>query len=154
MNSQADTIIASRILAKTNEYLDFPSVVGHEAPFLDHLARDFASLGFKVERSQNICHVDLGGPGPIFTAHIDRHGAVMSPDGAAVYAAFAIKNDKYGQEVITTSEFAQKLQDRYLGEEMFAYDRKTGGRIAYGDVAGVDMDDKGRLCHYCLNKNS
>ncbi|WP_019961275.1 zinc-binding metallopeptidase family protein [Woodsholea maritima] len=145
MTPQNDNILTARILAKTNEYLDFPSVVGHESPFLDHLARDFASLGVKVNRSQNICHIDLGGKGPLFMAHVDRHGAVSADDGAMIYAAYAVKNEKYGETVTPSPEFAEMVSQRYLGEEMFAYDRKTGGRIAYGDVAGAEVDAQGRL---------
>jgi len=137
---------ASRILAKTNEYLDCPSVVGHEAPFLDHLARDFAALGHAVDRPANLCVVELGGDGPIFVAHADRHGAVTGEAGAAMFAAAAAapagrESDRF--EV--TNAFAATIAEQYRGEEVFAYDPKTGGRIAYGDVAGAGCDPDGRL---------
>lgn len=140
-----DGDLASRILAKTNEYLDFPSVVGHETPFLDHLARDFAGLGFDVERPRNLCVVDLGGSGPVTLAHVDRHGAVIAPDGAAVYAAHAVKNEKYGQSAMAGEALAERVATRYAGEEMYAYDRRTGGRIAYGDATGASLDGQGRI---------
>jgi len=59
-----DTEIFARVLAKTSEYLDFPSVVAHETPFLDHLARDFTALGAKVTRPRNLCIAQLG-EGPV-----------------------------------------------------------------------------------------
>lgn len=149
MNLPADGALFARILAKTNEYLDFPSVVGHETPYLDHLARDFEALGAAVERPRNLCVVRLGAPlggdGPVFLAHVDRHGAVTAEDGAPVYAAHAVKNTKYGDASSPSAEFADTISKRYAGEEMFAYDRKTGGRIAYGDVTGAKLDADGRL---------
>lgn len=137
--------LAARILAKTNEYLDFPSVVGHETPFLDHLARDFHGLGLKPQREANLCIIDTGREGPVFIAHVDRHGAVIAPDGAAIYAANAVKNDKYGEDAPASSVLAERVKTRYSGEEVFAYDRKTGGRLAYGDVAGASLDGEGRI---------
>lgn len=145
MDLARETDLAARILAKTNEYLDFPSVVGHETPFLDHLARDFSGLGFKPERLPNLCVVDTGRPGPVFIAHVDRHGAVIAPDGAAVYAAHAVKNEKYGEQATASEVLAARINERYGGEEVFAYDRKTGGRIAYGDVTGARLDGEGRI---------
>lgn len=145
MNPAGETELAARILAKTNEYLDFPSVVGHETPFLDHLARDFSGLGLKPERHANLCVVDTGQPGPLFLAHVDRHGAVIAPDGAPVYAAHAVKNEKYGEQATASEILTARVHARYGGEEVFAYDRKTGGRLAYGDVTGATLDSEGRI---------
>ncbi len=140
-----DAALSSRILAKTAEYLDFPSVVGHETPFLDHLARDFSALGAEVERPRNLCVVTLPSAGPVMLAHVDRHGAVIAKDGAAVYAAHAVKNVKYGEAAPASEILAERVNARYSGEEMFAYDRATGGRVSYGDVTGAALDDQGRL---------
>ncbi|MGY6627918.1 MAG: hypothetical protein ACXIVL_05330 [Oceanicaulis sp.] len=140
----SDSEIFSRVLAKTSEYLDFPSVVGHETPFLDHLARDFTALGAKVTRPRNLCIAELG-EGPVYLAHIDRHGAITAEDGAAVYAAHAVKNEKYGEAHTVTANFAEAVSRRYAGETVFAYDRKTGGRIAYGRIEAAKVDSAGRL---------
>ncbi len=149
MSLPPDAALFARILAKTNEYLDFPSVVGHETPYLDHLARDFEALGAGVERPRNLCVVRLGeqagGEGPVYLAHVDRHGAVTAEDGAPVYAAHAVKNSKYGDATSPSADFAEAISRRYAGEEMFAYDRRTGGRIAYGDVTGAKLDADNRL---------
>ncbi|MCP2680568.1 hypothetical protein NHF45_13615 [Maricaulaceae bacterium NA33B04] len=144
MTALTDQDLLARILAKTCEYLDFPAVVGHETPFLDHLARDFTALGFKTERPKNLCVVDLGKPGPIYLAHADRHGTVIDDDGAAVYAAHAVKNDKYGEDTKPSANFVASLNTRHAGEEVFAYDRISGGRIAYGEITGAELDDNGR----------
>ena len=144
MAALSDAELFARILAKTCEYLDFPAVVGHETPFLDHVARDFESLGAAVERPSNLTVIRLARPGPVFLAHGDRHGAVIAEDGVAVYAAYAIKNAKYDGAPPPSENFVRSLGERHAGDEVFAYDRKTGGRIAYGDVTGARLDEQGR----------
>ncbi|KAA5804502.1 hypothetical protein F1654_00380 [Alkalicaulis satelles] len=139
-----DAELFARVLAKTHEYLDFPSVVGHETPFLDHLARDFEALGARVERPRNLCVAQLG-DGPVYLAHIDRHGAITAGDGIPVYAAHAVKNEKYAESQTVSASFAEAVSKRYAGETIFAYDRKTGGRIAYGRITGAGLDARGRL---------
>lgn len=141
----SEPALAARILAKTNEYLDFPSVVGHETPFLDHLARDFESLGFPVSRPRNLCVVDLGAPGPVMLAHVDRHGGVVRNGGEIVYAAHAVKNEKYAEFAPASDLLARRVRERYVGEEVFAYDRRTGGRIAYGDIDDVILKPDGHI---------
>jgi len=140
----ADTELFARVLAKTHEYLDLPAVVGHETPFLDHLARDFSALGFSTERTHNLCIVDLGGDGATYLAHADRHGAVMSQDGVAVFAAHAVDNHKRidGAALAVNAETATQ---RYVGEAVYAYDRSSGGRIAYGEIKAVRHDAHNRL---------
>jgi len=145
VNQPADSTLFARVLAKTNEYLDFPSVVGHETPFLDHLARDFGALGYQVERSPNLCVISLHEPGPVYLAHADRHGAVIAEDGKAIYAAQAIKNLKYDDNATHTEAFTATVSRRYEGEDVFAYDRKTGGRLAYGTIKRAYLDDERRL---------
>ena len=144
MTQHGDADLFARVLAKTCEYLDFPAVVGHETPFLDHVAADFEALGAAVERPRNLAVITLDKPGPVFLAHADRHGAVIAEDGAAIYAAYAVKNEKYDEAADPSDAFVRTLSERHAGEEVFAYDRKTGGRIAYGDVTGARRDDQGR----------
>ncbi len=134
-------LLISRIVAKTNEYLDAPSVVGHEAPFLDHLTRDFRAAGLTVTRQRNLAIIDTGQPGPIFFAHIDRHGAVMDENGTARFAAYAVKSDKYNETVAPSPEFADRLDERFRGETMYAYDRRTGGRLAYAVIERVTLHE-------------
>lgn len=142
MDLPDDPHLTARIVAKTNEYLDFPSVVGHETPFLDHLARDFTALGKTCHREKNLCIVELG-DGPVLMAHVDRHGGIVNEEGQVIYAAHAIKNDKYGEDIDTSHHMAEKIDDRFSGEEVYAYDRVSGGRIAYGDIASAERHEDG-----------
>jgi hypothetical protein len=139
-----DQELLARILAKTCEYLDFPAVVGHEAPLLDHIARDFAAAGFTSERPKNLCVINLGKPGPVFIVHADRHGGLITQDGQAVFAAHACANEKTaGAAPLRPADIAA-LNERYGRSDVFAYDPASGGRIAYGQVSKVTLDDQNR----------
>lgn len=137
-----DASLASRIYAKTNEYLDFPSVVGHEAPFLDHLARDFRAAGYASERRRNMVIVDAGAPEPLFLAHVDRHGLILTGRDQARYAALEAR-DVYNEDAAAKGALQDKLRERFVGEEVFVYDRTTGGRLAYGEVGAFSPGDGG-----------
>lgn len=139
-----DQELLARILAKTCEYLNFPAVVGHEAPLLDHLARDFAAAGFATQRPENLCVVDLGKPGPVFIAHADRHGGVLIQGDQAVFAAHACANEKTAGEAPLRPADITVLDERYGRSDVFAYDPASGGRIAYGQVKKVTLDDQNR----------
>jgi len=144
----ADTELFARVLAKTIEYLDCPAVVGHETPFLDHLARDFTALGHSVSREPNLCVIDMGSvdtASPVFIAHADRHGAVLLDDGTALYAAQTENNLKLADSEENQTDFPDTLAKRYVGETVYAYDRATGGRLAYGRVRETQLDDQNRL---------
>jgi len=140
-----DTELLARILAKTSEYLDVPGVVGHEAPLLDHIARDFQTLGCAVARPNKLAVIETGRDGPVFLAHCDRHGAVSDGLGGFVYAAHASLDDAARGDISGGADaFLAQLTDRYGGEEVFAYERESGGRIAYGEVGAAALDEHGR----------
>lgn len=136
MQRQADINLYARTLAKTLEYLDYPAVVGFETPFLDHLAEDFRAAGFEAERHRNLVVIELGKPGPVFLAHGDRHGLITTQDGA-VYAAGAAAAQRAGDDPASSAELVETLDKRHGGEEVFAYDPRTGSRLAYGDIVSV-----------------
>ncbi len=139
MKALSDQDLLARVLAKTCEYLDHPAVVGHEASFLDHIARDFDAIGAKTHRPDHLCVIELGRPGPVFLAHADRHGAVIDGAGQAVYAVHAFVTDARKQAKLDP-EALDELAIRLSGAEVFAYDPQCGGRIAYGEITGVDVD--------------
>lgn len=144
MSPPHDAQLYAEVLAKTFEYLSLPAVVGHETPFLDHLARDYSWAGCKTERQGGMVAIDLGKPGPVFISHTDRHGAVIVDDGTVVYAAFANENTKYPSGLEHDTAFIEALNTHVSGEEVYAYNSQTGGRLAYGDVKGAHLDAQGR----------
>ena len=88
--------IVSTIIDKTDEYLNIPSVVGHEKPFLDHLFKEYDGLCYEVIRDDNIVAVSGNDPTSHYiSAHIDRHGILSIGGGDYRYAAHAVKNYKY-----------------------------------------------------------
>lgn len=144
MTRPPDTDVLARILAKTCEYLDVPAVVGREAAFLDHVARDFRALGCQVERPKHLAVVETGRPGPVFIAHGDRHGALSDGTGGFIYAAHAEADDGAARGPIRVDETAvAQLAQRHAGDDIFAYDPGSGGRIAYGTLDGAALDDQG-----------
>jgi hypothetical protein len=138
-----DTDALARILAKTCEYLDIPAVVGREAAFLDHVARDFRALSCEVERTEHLTVIETGRPGPVFIAHGDRHGAVSDGAGGFIYAAHAFENEHLPQGWRVDETFTAQLAERHAGDDVFAYDPVSGGRIAYGQVGGAALNERG-----------
>lgn len=141
-----EQILAS-VIAKTDEYLKIPSVVGHEKPFLDHLHGEYEALGYTVIRDDNI--VSVSGKNPdsfILSAHVDRHGILSIGGGDYRYAAHAVKNYKYNEE--TSSEKQAHLEDicrMFDSEDVYAYGRWSGDIITSGQV---------KLCHYCSDRSN
>jgi len=82
-----------KVISKTDEYLNVPSVVRFEQPFLDHLADDFNHPGYDVDKQYRILVVRKKGlrSPKIMTVHIDRHGIVINEQGNPEYAAFNAK---------------------------------------------------------------
>ena len=136
--------ILSKIIAKTDEYLHIPSVVGHEKPFLDALFDDYQKMGKTVLRDDNI--VAVSGKHPesfILTAHIDRHGIVSIGNGDYRYAAHTVKNYKYDEDTTAKLSQLEKLCTQFEHEEVYAYGRWSGKSVAKGQV---------RTCGFCAER--
>ena len=129
--------LAARIVAKTSEYLDTPSVTGAEAPFLDQLARDFSRLGREVTRSDGICAVAARrADAPVVIAHADRHGGIVTAD-RMVAPAPKDPDAEPSYETVGT------LAERMVGEEVYAYDAESGDRLAYAELATAETGEDG-----------
>jgi len=124
------------VVRKTVEYLAIPSVVGHEAYFMEYLANDFEKLGLSVTR--HIGALEVHGSeepnGQIISAHIDRHGLISIGDGHYAYAAEYIKEEKYGEQNKTTRATINAISERFEGEKVFAYDPQTGAKLGEGVI--------------------
>ena len=59
--------------------------------------------------------------------------------GGFVYAAHATRPDD-GRDGGVDQALASHLAERHAGEEIYAYDRISGGRIAYGEVSGATLN--------------
>jgi putative aminopeptidase FrvX len=128
------------ILEKTEEYLNIPSVVRFEEPFLEHLADDFNKGGYKIEKKDRILVVTKKGfkSPKIVTAHIDRHGIVFNKKGYFEYAAFNAKKH-YNDKNKSSEEIFKKSGKRFIDEKVYAYD-KNGKKLEGGIVKDFYYD--------------
>ena len=128
------------VALKTVEYLTVPSVVGHEQPFIDYLAKDFKRLGLKVTRIKG--GLAIFGDRPetnIVTAHIDRHGLISLGDGRYAYAAQYIKRNKYNEDSPSTLNMLHAISKCFDNEFVFAYCSETGEKLGGGVI--FDCED-------------
>ena len=139
--------IVSIVIAKADEYLKIPSVVGHEKPFLDHLCNEYTTLGYTTIRDDNIVAVSGNQPGSAYlSAHVDRHGILSIGGGDYRYAAHAVKNYKYDED--TASQDMSHLQGictQFETESVYAYGRWSGDVITSGTV---------ERCHFCGTRSN
>lgn len=124
-----------RICAKTEEYLNLPSVVGHEGAFLKYLEAEFSRPGRYVELHDGLLSVRPSGtPAPFtFCAHADRHGLITAEYGALLASAESKRIrgiDGHSDEVL--ERFAQ----RFLGQHVIAHTAE-GRRVSHGMVENV-----------------
>ncbi|MBN2053125.1 hypothetical protein JW756_06490 [Candidatus Woesearchaeota archaeon] len=124
----------SNILSKITEYLEIPSVIRFEQPFMHYLAEDFTMPGYDVEMHDRILIVKKKNSASpkIVTAHIDRHGVVVNQEGQFEYAAFNAKMN-YGDEPESSESLIKKSGERFVNEAVYAYDLE-GKTIAEGVV--------------------
>jgi len=128
------------ILSKTEEYLQVPAVVRFEHPFMKHLADDFNTSGYEIEKHDRLLVVQKKGvrSSTIVTAHIDRHGIVINEEGKPEYAAFNAKKH-YGDENTSPEAIFQKAGQRFIDELVYAYD-ENGRTIEEGKVKGCSYN--------------
>lgn len=135
-----DSVISARLIAKAQEYLEVPSVVGFEHPFLDHLVRDFTELGADVSRFEGGL-VIKNGSGPTYLCHCDRPGLIVGEGQRVSYAAEALTGRRPERFEGESAEFVESLKAVYAGSSVYAYVPETGGRLAYGTVNSVGLDE-------------
>lgn len=128
-----------QIIDKTLEYLEIPAVVGHEGFFMNHLAREYAQLGLDVKQWPNILAISgTKGTESILSAHIDRHGLISIGNGEYAYAGQYIREIKYGQNDRSSQKMLASIHDRFVGEQVYAYDPATGKQLGEGTIIACD----------------
>lgn len=131
------------VVAKTREYLRQPAVVGYEQLFLDYLARDFASLGCQIDRQTKLLAVWRSEAQPqILSVHIDRHGLVGTGGGEYEYAAYVARQSEYQEDLSIGREMLEKIRDRFLGEEVVAYEAETGRSLGESVIREAQVCDR------------
>lgn len=84
-----------RIIELTNEFLQIPSSIGYEYPFLKYLNKKAKNLGYQTELSKSCLLIKAKNKNPkkLFSAHIDRHSLIQNEDGEIEYLAFNLKRE-------------------------------------------------------------
>lgn len=140
--------VTNDIISQTQQYLEIPSVVAHEKPFLDFLEQQYSAIGLVCFNDDNVLVVSGNRPDQAYlSAHIDRHGIMSIGGGDYRYAAHAIKNYKY-RDFSTNEETIEKLENicsQYIHEDVYAYGRWSGEVIAKGHI---------EHCHFCSERSN
>ncbi|MDT8368484.1 MAG: hypothetical protein RQ745_04715 [Longimicrobiales bacterium] len=133
--------LAARVMDACCDLLVVPSVVGHEAVLLDHLAARLRRPGLEIIRHPHALEVSGGDPtAPILSAHADRHGLIADGSGALQYAAFVVKRLRDHEDPPGSRAFLERIAERFIGEEVHAFDPRTGSTMGSGRV------DRSWLC--------
>lgn len=140
------------VVTKVIEYLNVPSVVGHEQHFIKFLQKDFENLGLNVIKHDGVLEVSGHHPKSIIiSAHVDRHGLISIGNNQYGYAAEYIKEKKYGEEATPTHKTLMAIGDRFKEEKVMAYDPITGEKLGEGEISSDDprmIDDN---CIFHIN---
>ncbi|MEM6812699.1 MAG: hypothetical protein AAF549_09565 [Pseudomonadota bacterium] len=140
------------VVAKTVEYLKIPSVVGFEKVFLDHLSKDFENLGLQVRKKPGL--IEVRGRDPkshIISAHADRHGLVSMGDGRFSYAAQYVRLKKYLEENRQSRMVLKAINERFIGEEVYAYDKTFGDVIGQGVIDRSELNERSGHAMFYIN---
>lgn len=128
-----------QIIDKTIEYLNIPAVVGHEYAFLSILMQDYKNMGLRVDNYDNlICVYGENKYDTILSAHLDRHGLISIGNGEYAYAGQYVREIKYGQNDRASQKGLENIQDRFIGEKVYAYDPRSLRHLGEGTITKCD----------------
>ncbi len=83
-----------RIVELTQEFLEIPSAISFEKPFLKFLQKKAKKLGFETLLTETYLHIkpyDNSESKILFSAHIDRHSLIKNENKELEYLAFYLK---------------------------------------------------------------
>lgn len=132
-------------------YLTIPSVVGHETPFLNYLHDEASKIGLSSKRHKNLVVIHGNQPhSQYLSAHADRHGLISNGEGELEYAAYITKENMYGKDADYTKNLWEKIKGRFIGEQIYAYNRTSGEAIKTGTIAhGYYCDERENFVFTC-----
>lgn len=137
------------ILAKTEQFVRVPAVVGFEKPFLAHLRTEFLKAGCAVLPQPGALVISAGNNPHVVTAHVDRHGLVFTEDGAQ-YAAFHQKRKRNLPFDEKRSVF-EKIGPRFVGEMVYSFDADSGAIDGAGKVMSSAYDFDAKTVQFTLD---
>lgn len=137
------------ILAKTEQFVRVPAVVGFEKTFLAHLRKEFLDANCAVLPQPGALIVSAGKNPHIVTAHVDRHGLVFTENGAE-YAAFHQKHKRNLPFDEKRSVF-EKIGPRFVGEMVYSFDADSGAIDGAGNVTSSSFDFDTKHVHFTID---
>lgn len=132
-----------QIIEKTLEYLEIPAVVGHEHAFMTYLFFEYKKMGLAIDIFDNLlCVRGKNEYKTILSAHMDRHGLISIGDGEYAYAGQYVREIKYGQNDRASQKLLEHIQDRFVGEEVYAYEPRSLRKLGKGVITNCSADIK------------
>lgn len=115
----------NKILNICDEFLQVPSVISYEKPFIDYLHKKIKALGFKTVKKKNFLAVETKSDSrKLFCAHIDRHGCVQDKKGRIQFASFYLKKKNQilsprCERAKSELKFSRVLNEKLKGMDVF-----------------------------------
>ncbi|GAB5389014.1 MAG: peptidase M42 [Alphaproteobacteria bacterium] len=125
--------------------LSVPATVGHERPLFGHLHDLLDGPDRVATQYQGLLAVRCGsGKGPVFAAHIDRHGLVCNAPGEYEYAAHALRyrDSNPASARAESPELLERICERFLDQHVRAYNPWDGAQIAEGRITGSRLSQR------------
>ncbi|MFW6285537.1 MAG: hypothetical protein ACOC16_00025 [Nanoarchaeota archaeon] len=125
----------NRILDLCNEFLEIPSSINYEKPFLNYLAKKANKLGYNISKKDDYLIIkpiiNNNNSKHLFSIHIDRHAMIKNENEKIEYLAFYLKrkhnfnfkrdNMQDGEKNIVkqlkTDKYITNLGDKYFNIE-------------------------------------
>lgn len=140
------------ILNKVKEYIEVPSVVGYEGPFVEYLQHSFTEKWLTTERMNNFLVVHWKKPNSqIISVHIDRHGVIKTGRNEYKYASFVVEKDWYHVDYYKSPDFLSWLYNEYVNEKVVAYDYTTGEELGQAYIEDVYMNPSTSQLRFTIN---
>lgn len=118
-----------RIVEITQEFLEIPSAISFEQPFLKYLNKRAKKLGFKTNLHEQYLHIrpkKNEHTKKLFSMHIDRHSLIKNEEGELEYLAFYLK---------------KKSSSRFSFEEIESIEREVVEKINQIDNLKCQLRD-------------
>ncbi len=142
-----------QILEDCNEFLQIPSTINYEFPFLNYINLKVKELGFKTILNKKYLVINPNkNSNLIFSCHIDRHGLIRNSKNQFEYAAYFYKkkyNLKFHKDY---HDFYIQTALRHTNEKIISYDIKTGEKIGKYATIRYNLDWEKKLVTYDLDK--
>lgn len=151
-------IDVNKILKICDDFLQVPSVIEFEKPFLDYLNLKAKNLGYQTILKNNFLVVKKKINSQIeskylFSAHIDRHGLILNDDKQIENCSFYFKKKYNLKFTRDTPDFYLSAAQRYTNVNISSFNEILGKIFNKFKTLRYNLDWKNKLVTFNLNKN-